>query len=255
MVHGFCCGGEVWTRMAGSFRELGWRVEAPTLFPELRAKTDPPAELSKLTLGDYVAEMESTARRLEAETGRPPVVFGHSLGGLIAQKLAERGAARAVVLLSSVAPAGGPPVVAFAPILTFANLMFASSANPKAVKVWKTGFKWGMVNRVPRARHEELYADTRYDSGLAGRDMAQPDKDPSRIAYIDEARVVAPILTVGAGKDRANPIGMQRKVAEKYKRVGDYSEYADNAHWIIDEPGTDQVIADVARWLDAKVAR
>jgi len=30
---------------------------------------------------------------------------------------------------------------------------------------------------------------------------------------------------------------------------GDFLEYPRNAHWILDEPGTDKVAADIAAWL------
>jgi hypothetical protein len=46
---------------------------------------------------------------------------------------------------------------------------------------------------------------------------------------------------------------MQRKIAERFTRVGgDYLEYPDHAHWILDEIGTERVIVDIARWLDEK---
>lgn len=253
MVHGLCCGGEVWNRMAAPLRDQGFRVDAPTLHPDLRARVAPPPDLPKLNLEDYVAEMEASARNLEVETGRAPIAFGHSLGGLIAQKLAERGAVRAAVLFAPMAPVGVAPKLTLAGLFTCANMLFIPKSETKPVKVWKTGFLWGMLNCVPRERHEEIFATARYESGLVGRDLVFPDKDPRRTAHIDTARVTVPILTIGAGRDRAIPVEMHRRVAEKYREVGgDYLEYPDNAHWIIDEPGTDRVIADVASWLGSR---
>jgi alpha-beta hydrolase superfamily lysophospholipase len=255
MIHGAWCTGEVWDRMATSFRDLGWRVETPTIGSKLRLEADPSAELSKLALTDYLAEVEGAARRIHAETGRLPVVFGHSLGGFLAQKLAERRLVRAVVLLTPSAPAGlplKPSLGLLAPLFTMANLVLTTGFATKATKIWKTGFKWGMMNRVPPSRHSAIYATTCYDSSLVMSEMSQPDKDPQRTCYVDETRVLAPVLTVGAAQDRTVPVDVQRRIAEKYERVGgDYLEYADNAHWIVDEPGTEQVIADVARWLEA----
>lgn len=253
MIHGMGCGGEVWNRMAASLRDQGWRVDAPTLHPGLRAKVDPPADLPKLSLADYVAEMEASARSIEAETGRAPVAFGHSWGGLIAQKLAERGAVRAAVLIAPMPPGGVAGKLTLAGLYTALNLLFIPRSETKPVKIWKTGFLWGMLNRVPRERHAEIFAATRYESGLVARDIVFHDKDPQRTAHIDAARVTVPILTIGAGRDRAIAIETQRKIAENYRAVGgDYLEYPDNAHWIIDEPETERVIADIASWLDAR---
>jgi alpha-beta hydrolase superfamily lysophospholipase len=256
MIHGIFCTGKVWGFMARAFRKLGWRVETPTIGAHLRSETHAHADLPKLKLADYVAEMEAVARRIEAETGRPPVVFGHSLGGLIAQKLAERGVVRAAVLLTPAQSADlpfKPSLALFKTAFTMASMLFTPNARTKALKLWKTSFTWGMLNCVPRARHDELYAATCHDSGHLTFDLANPDQDPERSAYVDETRIAAPVLTIGAAKDRTIPIDVQRQIAEKYQRVGgDYLEYADNAHWILDEPGTDQVIADIVRWLDEK---
>ncbi|HBF89689.1 MAG TPA: alpha/beta hydrolase, partial [Hyphomonas atlantica] len=60
-------------------------------------------------------------------------------------------------------------------------------------------------------------------------------------------------LTIAAGADRATPAKGVRKVGEKYAKspvAGDFLEYKDNAHWIVDEPGTDKVVADIVAWLE-----
>ncbi|WP_394849586.1 alpha/beta fold hydrolase [Pendulispora brunnea] len=253
MIHGLCCGAEVWDRMAGAFRQLGWRVEAPTLSPHLRVKDAPSDELAKMSLKDYVDEMEGAARRLEADTGHRPIVVGHSLGGLIAQKLAERGAARAAVFMTPLAPAGVPPKLSLAPFVTLGNILFSRNLEKRPVKIWETGFKWGMLNGVPASRHKEIYATMRYCSGMVFRDLIMPDKNPERVAYVDETRINVPTLTIGAVKDRTVPVATHRLVAEKYKRVGgDYLEYSDRAHWVLDDLGTDRTVADITNWLESK---
>lgn len=253
MIHGLCCSGEAWESMAAALRDIGWRVEAPTLSPALRVKANPSADLAKLSLSDYVEEMSAAARGIAAETGRPPVAFGHSLGGLIALKLAERGVIRAAVLLAPSPPAGVPFPPSLWPLFTFASVLFAPNMAGRAVKVWETGFRRGMLNCVPPARHAEIYAATRYDSGLVVRDLGQHHKDPRRTAVIDEARITVPVLTVSGARDRSVPIAVQRKIAAKYRGAGGgHLEYAENGHWIIDEPGTERVTADIASWLETK---
>lgn len=255
MIHGLCCGGEVWARLSGSLRETGWQVETPTICAQDRSVSKPQASLAGLTLADYVEDMAAIARRLKAETGRSPVIFGHSLGGLIAQKLAEQRLARATVLL---APA--PPAkiygIALAPFFTFANIFFAQRFKTCAVKIWRRGFEWGMLNCVPPSRYAEIYATTRFCSGLALYNAIRPSRDPRRTAEIDETRIVGPVLTIGAAMDRAISVELHRKVGEKYKRIGgDYLEFSNNGHWILDEPGTDEVIEAIRTWLDNRVGR
>lgn len=253
MIHGVGSTGEAFSRLAPAFREKGWRVEAPTLKPDLRNTANPPAALPKVRLKDYVDDMEAAARKLEAETGVAPVLMGHSMGGLIVQKLAERGVGRAAVLLTPASPADARSGSSLAQAFTFANILFTGAPETKSHRIWRSGFSWGVLNLVPKARHAAIFAQSVYDSGGVYADIAYPDKDPHGIATIDETRITIPVLTIGGARDRATPIADVRRVGAKYARVGgEYREYPDNAHWIVDEAGTDQVIADIAAWLESR---
>ena len=253
MVHGVGGTADTWSRLAPAFRDKGWRVETPTLHPGKRLAENPPADLPKVRFKDYIAEVEALARALEGEGGAPPVLFGHSMGGLIVQKLLERGVGRAGVLVTPASPGDcrGPRHPAQA--VTFANILFSGDVAGKSHKIWPFGFSWGVLNRVPRVKHAGIYAGTVHDSGGVYNDIAYPDRDPERSAFVDETRITAPVLTLGGARDRAVPIGDVRLLAEKYSRIGgDYLEYPDHGHWIVDEPGTDQVISDIETWLTSK---
>ena len=251
MVHGVGCGGEVWDRMSRPFTEDGWRVEALTLFPDKRTIEPPPADLKDLRLADYIEAMSEKARALTAETGEKPAVMGHSMGGLIAQHLAARGDVAAAIFLT---PAQTPDcqVQDLRLMITFWNILkHGRKKIPEgSYKVGRFGFGWGVLNKVPRSRHDEIYALARYDSGKVYADLGEPEP-------LDEAEIKIPTLTVGAKKDRATPVKAVRKLGKKYAKAavpGDYLEYPDNAHWIVDEPGTDEVASDILAWLNSKAA-
>lgn len=250
MIHGIGGTSAAFDRLAPAFRDLGWRVETPTFRPELRTKDKPPEGITKLTLGDYIDDMAKIAAGLEKETGIAPVLLGHSLGGLVVQKLAERGVGRAAVLVTPASPADVMGKPSLAQAVTFGNVLMASKPETKAHKIWLTGFRWGVLNRVPGDKHIGIFDGTVYDSGLIYQSVARPHEDPGKFATVDETKIRIPMLVLGAGKDRATPVEGVRGVAAKYARIGaKYLEYPDNAHWIVDEPGTDKVIADVSAWL------
>lgn len=253
MIHGVGSSADAFVKLAPAFRERGWRVETPTLRPDKRPHENPPADLPKVSLADYIADMEAAARALEAETGAAPVLVGHSMGGLVVQKLLEKGVGRAGVLITPASPADARGGRALAQGITFANIMLAAKPETKAHRIWRFGFSWGVMNCVPRSRHDALWKGNLYDSGQVYSELAYPERDPKRLAFVDERKIKVPLLVIGAGKDRTTPIGDVRKVAAKYAKVGaEYREYANNAHWIVDEPGTDKVIADIADWMSAK---
>ena len=250
MLHGVGGTGATWSRFAPAFRAQGWRVETPTLRPDKRLAENPPADLPKIRFKDYIEEIATLAASLEAETGVAPVLFGHSMGGLVVQKLLERGVGRAGVLITPASPGDCRGARDPAQAVTFANILFSGDVAARSHKIWRWGFSWGVLNRVPKAKHAGIYAGTVYDSGGVYNDIAYPERDPERSAFVDETKISAPILTLGGVKDRAVPIGDVRLLAEKYSRVGgDYLEYPDHGHWIVDEPGSDQVISDIQTWL------
>jgi alpha-beta hydrolase superfamily lysophospholipase len=251
MIHGVGCGGDVWDNFRLLFENSGWRVETPTLFPEERTTENPPETLKALRLSDYIDQASAIARRITQETGEKPAVMGHSMGGLIAQHLAVKGDASAAIFLT---PAQTPDCQSFDLRLlrTFWNILKngQKKIGQGAFKVGPEGFSWGVLNKVPKERHDEIYTLARYDSGKVYLDLGKPEP-------IDENAVKIPTLTVGAKKDRATPIKAVRKVGEKYASAGvagDYMEYADHAHWIVDEPGSERVVADILDWLDEALA-
>jgi alpha-beta hydrolase superfamily lysophospholipase len=255
MIHGYCCTGAAWDAVAPAFRAQGWRVETPTLYPDERTPARPPAQLATRTLADYVDRMAEAAAALQAETGAAPVLFGHSMGGMICQKLIERGVGRAAVLWAPSTPADARAKPKLAPLITFANIAFAAKPETKAHKIWRAGFSWGVLNCVPKARHAALYETAVYDSGRVLADLAWPERDSNRTAFIDDAKIAAPILTLAGAKDRTAPVEDVRLAGAKYAKLGGaYEEYADNGHWLVDEPGTERIITDVAAWLDARVS-
>jgi pimeloyl-ACP methyl ester carboxylesterase len=253
MLHGVGSSADAFVKLAPAFRERGWKVVTPTLRDELRPTANPPAALNKVSLADYVADASTLAKKIAAEDGVAPVVMGHSMGGMLTQKLAEAGLARAAVLITPASPPDARAGRSLAQAVTFANILFSGRPENRAHRIWKTGFTSGVLNCVPKERHALLFAQSRYDSGRVYADLAYPDEDPNRAAFVDESKITVPMLVIGAARDRTTPIADVRKCAEKYKKVGaDYREYASNGHWIVDEPGTDKVIADIAGWLDAK---
>ncbi|WP_291078968.1 alpha/beta hydrolase [Hyphomonas sp.] len=244
MIHGIGCGGEVWDRMKPGFEAAGWTCTSPTLFPEQRVRDNPPASLPDLGLDDYVEAMADEVRLLEGEAGEKPAVIGHSMGGLIAQCLVEKGLVSQAVFLTPAQPRDCSSVT-LSVAYTFLNILIGRDRS-KAYKVWESGFRFGVLNKVPRRRHAEIYANALYDSGKVYGDIADGIE-------IDETLFTVPTLTIAAGADRATPARAVRKVGEKYARSpvsGDFIEYQDNAHWIVDEPGTDKVVSDILSWLD-----
>ncbi|MFN2359841.1 MAG: alpha/beta fold hydrolase, partial [Marinobacter sp.] len=88
-----------------AFEQAGYRVEAPSLplhVDKAGYDDDLRARLARTSLQDYVTFLIDRINQLEA----PPILVGHSMGGLLAQLLAIRVPCAKLVLLSSAAPGG-----------------------------------------------------------------------------------------------------------------------------------------------------
>jgi len=253
MIHGYGCASSCWGPIAERLTAEGYRVEAPTIRADQRKVAAPGAGLAGLSLADYVADMSALAASLAKQDGEAPIVFGHSMGGLIAQKLAEAGLVAGAVLFSPASPADARGKPKLSPVFAFLNAVLMSKPETRTVKQWKTGFKLCVMNAVPASRHDSLYAKMVHDSGRVLADLAWPDKDPNKTAHVDVDKVTVPILVVAGALDRTTPVDDLRLVGQKYSAVGgDYVEYPNNAHWLIDEPGTDVILGDVIGWLKNK---
>ena len=220
MIHGIGCDASAWDVMKPAFEAGGWTCEAITLFPDQRVRENPPASLPALGIADYIEASAAEARRLAARDEVSKAVF-----------LTPAQTRDCAVIGLSVA-------------WTFFNVI-TKQDRTRSYKVWKTGFKSGVLNRVPKSRHDAVYAGALFDSGKVYGDISDG-------LSVDESKVAIPTLTIAASQDRATlPQGV-RKVAAKYASspvAGDFIEYAGHAHWIIDEPGTDKVAADILGWL------
>jgi pimeloyl-ACP methyl ester carboxylesterase len=187
---------------------------------------------------EYVADAFSVARAL----GRP-VVIGHSMGGLIAQKLAERDAALAIVLLCSAPGAGIPAVgarLAARMVRYLPRLLLSEPITPRRADLDAL-----VLNHVPVAEREALYRRVVPASGRASRELAL-----GSIA-VDATRVSCPVLSVTAGDDRMVPPRIGARLAKRYDAP--HREFAAMGHMVMLEPGWEQPAGHILRWLDAAV--
>jgi len=100
-VHGFWHGAWCWDEhFLPYFAQRGYACFAPSL--RGHGGSEGADRLRWTSLADYVADVVEVAQTLD----RPPILIGHSMGGLIVQKYLQLHSAPAAVLLASVPPAG-----------------------------------------------------------------------------------------------------------------------------------------------------
>lgn len=244
MVHGMCCTGEVWSGFRSFFEARGATVHTPTLRPEERTRSRPPKALHTLSFEDYVADLEEEVQRIEATSGQKPHVIGHSMGGLLAQALAERDRVRSAVLISPSAPAGARTLAASV-MWNVVGFGARLRLTPKAILPERRFAERVVLNAMPAAAREAAWSGMVHESGRAFLELGT--------RAIDESRIRVPMLTVAAGADRLVPAALVRETAKKYARVGgELKEYAHHGHWLYAEPRWEEAANDIYGWLAAK---
>jgi pimeloyl-ACP methyl ester carboxylesterase len=99
-VHGSQHGAWAWETWLGLFAAMGWRAFALSLRNHTGSYSVPEPRFLDLRTADYGADVLAVMRALDG----PPVVIGHSMGGLVAQKAAEAAPVAGLVLVCSVGP-------------------------------------------------------------------------------------------------------------------------------------------------------
>src|SRR6185369_9579945 len=107
-IHGAWLNSLSWEKMKGYFEKEGYECVAPE-WPyrdpgksaaQLRESTPP--ELAEIGVKELTDHYESIIR----EYADPPILIGHSFGGLIVQQLLDRGYGSAGIGFNSAAPEG-----------------------------------------------------------------------------------------------------------------------------------------------------
>lgn len=91
------------------------------------------------------------------------------------------------------------------------------------------------------------------ESGRAATEIGFWPFDARKASRVDASRISCPILIVAGREDRVTPAYIARKMARKYAAVSTYHELSGQAHWVIGEPGWEDVARLVAGWLEEAV--
>jgi pimeloyl-ACP methyl ester carboxylesterase len=244
MIHGAFCGGWAFENWRPDFEARGFEVHTPTLRHH-DCGAQPPAALGKTGLRDYADDVEELLDAL----GEPAILVGHSMGGLIAQMLAARGRAKALVLLAPSAPWGMMPSTPFE-VASAQALYLAGDFWRKAIDPEPWLASTHALDRLEPQMHDRVLARMVPESGLAAFEIFHWFFDLTHAAKVDARAVTCPILCFSGSADRINPPATVRRIAGRYQGRAQYRELEGFSHWPMAEPGWQKVLAHALFWLE-----
>ena len=249
MIHGMWCGSWCWDNYKAYFESKGYRCHTPVLrYHDMNPGSDPDPRLGTVSLIDYADDLEKCLNTLDTL----PIIIGHSMGGLLAQILASRKLAKAIVLLTPAAPHG---ILSLTPsvVKSFWSLMTTWGFWRKPGRQTFKEAAYSTMGVLPLEKKMELKNKFVYESGKASFEIGFWYLDPSEASKVNESDIACPMLIVAGTEDKLTPAPVVRKIAHKYKEVAVYKEFNNHGHWLHGEPGWENIAEFSSQWLQTVI--
>ena len=250
-IHGAWMTPLCWEKFIPFFEAKGFRCLAPAWpyderpIAELRASPTP--EFAKLGILEIVAHYEKMIRVLP----EPPILVGHSFGGLYVQMLLDKGLGAAGVAIDS-APPKGVLSIYWSVIKCISWILRTPGGQHKALSIPFKEFKYAFVHTLPLNEQKEIYQ--RYVVPTPGRIFFQvasaPLNEASRVNFSNADR--PPLLLIAGSSDQICPAQQIRDNFAKYKNtraLTEFKEFENRTHWIIGQQGWEEVASSIGEWI------
>ncbi len=248
LIHGLWLTARSWEHWVSRYEGRSFKVVAES-WPRLGADVEElrrhPSPLEGLGIAEIVDHYEGIIGALD----RPPIIMGHSFGGLVTQLLLDRGLGAAGVAIASAPPKG----VIVLPLSTL-RTAFPALKNPanrkRVVPLTHEQFQYRFTNTLSEEESAKVYE--RYYIPGTGRVLFQAalaNVTPNAASKVDFGNASrAPLLLIAGGEDHISPPSLVMTTFKKYRKssaLTDYKEFPGRSHWTAGEPGW-EAVADYA---------
>ena len=254
LVHGLWLTPRSWEGWIDRFQKAGYNVLAPSwpgLEGEVEAIRKNPSALKGLKLKTVVDHYDRIIRKLDS----PPIIIGHSFGGLITQMLVDRGLGSAGILVDS-AQTAGVPVLPFATIRATLPILGNPFSYNRTTSLSPKQFNYAFTNELDAAESKKVY--DRYSIPAANAilwDAALALLNPNGSSKVDYKKSDrAPLLFIAGSNDHLAPPAINKANLRKYVKnstaVTDYREFPNRTHHTVGQKGWEEVADFVLQWAN-----
>ena len=214
-------------------------------------RNEDPSPIEALTIPAVVEHLEGIVGELE----KPPILMGHSAGGLFCQILLDHGYGATGVAIDS-APAEGVRVTPVSQIRVFFPILRNPANRHRAVGFTKEQFHYAFCNTLSREESDEVYE--RYHVPAPGSFVwagplanFTPGHQDTYVNFRNEER--APLLFIAGGEDNLMPPAVNQSNAKHYrhtKSITDYKEFPERSHYTVGQDGWEEVADYALEWAE-----
>jgi non-heme chloroperoxidase len=252
-IHGAWLAANSWDRFAGFFAERGYVTltpEWPRKAADVAQQRESSGELAGLGIQEVVDHHAEIIEALDV----PPILIGHSFGGLIAQILLGNGFGRAAVALDPAAPKGVKRVP-LSSLRAAAPAIAHPSKRHGVVDLDAEQFNYAFTNTW--APEDARSAFERYAVPETGRIFFQDGlanftlHGPTEIDFDRAER--GPLLITAGEHDHTVPPAVAKSNFHHYRHspaVTEFVEFPGRSHLLMAGEGWQEVAEYIAGWLD-----
>jgi len=251
-IHGLWLHSTSWTPWQEFFEAAGYDTLAPEwpgtpdTVAEARAKPDAIADHGIDSVTDHYLDI---IENLEA----PPILVGHSFGGMIAEKILGLGYAAAAVAIDAAQIKGVLPLPLSALHSTLP--VFRNPANlHRAVSLTAEQFRFSFGNAISEGESQALWE--RWTIPAPGKPLFEAAAanfslhSPAAVDTGNEER--GPLLLIAGGRDHTVPDVITKATQKQYRHSGavtDLLEFPDRGHSLTIDSGWREVADASLAWL------
>jgi pimeloyl-ACP methyl ester carboxylesterase len=254
-IHGMWLHATCWAPWIDVFRNAGYEPVAPgwpgegNTVAEARARHDRAANKG-------VNELVSFFGAIAKELPGPPILIGHSFGGLIAERLLGEGVGRAAVAIDPAQIKGVLPLP-----LAQLRATLPVLANPlninKAVALTKSEFRFSFGNAIPVEESDALFDQWTIPSPARPLfEAALANFNPHAATKVDTANSTrGPLLLISGTADHTVPDATTQATYKLYRHslaVTELKQFEGRGHSVTIDHGWPDVARAVLAWLKEK---
>jgi pimeloyl-ACP methyl ester carboxylesterase len=257
LIHGAWLAPRSWENFETYFKEKAYDVfvpEWPRKADGVEAQRRDPSALAGLGIKEIVDHLEGYVRQIP----EPPVIVGHSFGGLFTLMLLDRGVGAAGVAMDPAPPKG---ILTLPPsqLKSASPALAHPSTRNTTVTLTLDQFTYGFVNTFTDEDARNAY--DRYAVPETGRIFYQAafaNFNPHAENRVDYAKADrAPLLITAGEKDHTVPASVSRSIYKKYAKSPartDLLELSGRPHLLMAGEGWEEVAAKVHVWIESVYA-
>lgn len=251
-IHGLHENALAWTKWIWFFELLGYTCYSPN-YPyhegiPAQLRQNPDSKLSTIRLKDVV---DHYIKFIDGLNGIKPILIGHSMGGLVVQKLIEADKGLLGVCITTASPKG---IFSFKLSYIKSNLgtvnPFKGNSLFCGTKKW---FHYAICNTLTRKQSDEIY-----DKAVVpeSRNIARSSRGDD--GKIDFNKPHNPLLFISAVNDHIIPVSLNKRNLNAYKSAvsrRDFKEFKAMSHSICVQSGWEEVAKYVNDWIKAVLSQ